>query len=93
MSIGGRVLGGPGALVDDVARAHAHVQLRHQHALVLPSGRVTFWLTSQTMSLVSCAICSALSAMPGVSPYSRAKVAPAFISAMYCASSLPKPSR
>jgi hypothetical protein len=59
---------------------------------VLPSGSVTDCSTSQTMSLVSWAICAALSAMPGVRWYSLAKVAPAFINAVYPAWSSLLPS-
>jgi len=55
---------------------------------VEPSARVTVCSTSQTMSLVSCAICAAVRAMPGRSRYCCAKRAPAFISAVYWVSSL-----
>ena len=55
--------------------------------MLLPSGRVTVCSTSQTMSLVSAAICWALSETPGRNWYCWAKVVPASIRALYWTSS------
>ena len=54
----------------------------------LPSFKVTVWFSNQTMSLVNCATCVALSATPGTSCWLRAKVMPASIKAFNWASSL-----
>ena len=55
---------------------------------MLPLGSVTVFSTNHTMSLVSCATCCALNAMPGRSLYCCPKVMALVIKALYSCSSV-----